>query len=103
MIIKLRPAGVSVAAILLLGACSKPVPLEAPVRAVRLVTVGADTMRSEAEYAGEVRARVESRLGFRVGGKIIRRQAELGQRVKAGDVLAQLDPQDYKLLSLIHI
>jgi multidrug efflux system membrane fusion protein len=97
MIIKLRPAGVSVAAILLLGACSKPVPLEAPVRAVRLVTVGADTMRSEAEYAGEVRARVESRLGFRVGGKIIRRQAELGQRVKAGDVLAQLDPQDYKL------
>lgn len=43
------------------------------------------------------RARVESRLGFRVGGKIIKRQAELGQRVKAGQVLAQLDPQDYKL------
>jgi multidrug efflux system membrane fusion protein len=32
-----------------------------------------------------------------VGGKIVRRQAELGQRVKAGEVLAQLDPQDYKL------
>jgi RND family efflux transporter MFP subunit len=54
-------------------------------------------MLSGAEYAGEVRARVESRLGFRVGGKIIKRQAELGQRVKAGDVLAQLDPQDYQL------
>jgi multidrug efflux system membrane fusion protein len=40
---------------------------------------------------------VESRLGFRVAGKITRRQAELGQRVKAGQVLAQLDPQDYKL------
>jgi RND family efflux transporter MFP subunit len=40
---------------------------------------------------------VESRLGFRVGGKIVRRQAELGQRVTAGQVLAQLDPQDYQL------
>jgi biotin carboxyl carrier protein len=37
------------------------------------------------------------RLGFRVGGKIIKRQAELGQRVKAGQVLAQLDPQDFRL------
>jgi multidrug efflux system membrane fusion protein len=36
-------------------------------------------------------------LGFRVGGKIVRRQVELGQRVKAGDMLAQLDPQDYQL------
>jgi RND family efflux transporter MFP subunit len=32
-----------------------------------------------------------------VAGKIIQRQAELGQRVKVGQVLAQLDPQDYKL------
>ena len=49
------------------------------------------------EYAGEVRARTESRLGFRVGGKITRRQAEIGKPVKAGQVLAQLDPQDLKL------
>ncbi len=41
------------------------------------------------EFAGEVKAQVESRLGFRVGGKIIKRQAELGQRVKAGQVLAK--------------
>jgi RND family efflux transporter MFP subunit len=44
-----------------------------------------------------VRARVESRLGFRVGGKIIKRPAEPGQRVQAGQVLAQLDPQDLQL------
>ena len=86
-----------VAASLLLSACSKPVPPEEPIRAVKVMTVGVDSMRSGAEFAGEVRARVESRLGFRVGGKIVRRQAELGQRVKAGDVLAQLDPQDYQL------
>ncbi|MDO8249516.1 MAG: efflux RND transporter periplasmic adaptor subunit [Rhodoferax sp.] len=86
-----------IAAALFVAACSKPAPPEEPIRAVKVVTVGVDSMRSGAEFAGEVRARVESRLGFRVGGKIVRRQAELGQRVKAGDVLAQLDPQDYQL------
>ncbi|WP_114971272.1 efflux RND transporter periplasmic adaptor subunit [Rhodoferax ferrireducens] len=86
-----------IAAAFLVAACSKPAPPEEPIRAVKITTVGLDSMRSGAEFAGEVRARVESRLGFRVGGKIVRRQAELGQRVKAGDVLAQLDPQDYQL------
>ena len=81
----------------LLAACSKSAPPEEPVRAVKVITVGTDVYASSHEYAGEVRARLESRLGFRVGGKIIKRQAELGQRVKAGQVLAQLDPQDFKL------
>ncbi len=81
----------------LLAACSKPAPPEEPIRAVKIMTVGVNTFASGYEFAGEVKAKVESRLGFRVGGKIIKRQAELGQRVKAGQVLAQLDPQDYKL------
>jgi multidrug efflux system membrane fusion protein len=86
-------AGVAV----LLVACSRPAPPEEPVRAVKVMTVGGGMLSSRHEYAGEVRARVESRLGFRVGGKIIKRQAELGQHVRAGQVLAQLDPQDYQL------
>lgn len=90
-------AAALVAAAFVLTACSKPVPTEEPTRAVKVVTVGAETMRSGAEFSGEVRARVESRLGFRVGGKIVQRRAELGQRVKPGQLLAQLDPQDYKL------
>ena len=95
---KLIPTALAlVAATLLLSACSKPAPPEAPIRSVKVLTVGIDNMQSGAEFAGEVRARVESRLGFRVAGKMVRRQAELGQRVKAGDVLAQLDPQDYQL------
>lgn len=87
----------SLGAALVLAACSKPAPPPEPVRAVKLVTVGASAFESGYEFAGEVRPRVESRLGFRVGGKIVRRQAELGQRVKAGQVLAQLDAQDYRL------
>ena len=86
-----------VASAALLAACSRSAPPEEPVRSVKLLTVGVGAMQSSLEYSGEVRARVESRLGFRVAGKIVQRQAELGQRVKAGQVLAQLDPQDYKL------
>ncbi len=66
---------------LALLACTKPVPSEEPIRAVRVITVGQGSMNAGSEFAGEVRARIESRLGFRVGGKIVRRQAELGQRV----------------------
>ena len=87
----------SMAALTLLSACSKPAPLPEPVRAVKIHTVGGSGLTAGYEYSGEVRARVESRLGFRVAGKIIKRQAEVGQRVKAGQILAQLDPQDYKL------
>ena len=81
----------------LLAACSKPEPPTEPIRAVRVLTVGSSQYIAGFEFAGEVRPRIESRLGFRVGGKVIRRQAELGQRVKAGQVLAELDPQDYRL------
>lgn len=87
----------ALAAAVLLAACSRPAPPEEPVRSVKLVTVGVGALQSSLEYSGEVRARVESRLGFRVAGKIVQRQAELGQRVKAGQVLAQLDPRDYQL------
>ena len=80
-----------------LSACTKAAPPAAPVRAVKVITVGSSALGTRTDYAGEVRARVESRLSFRVGGKITKRQAELGQRVKAGQVLAQLDPQDYRL------
>jgi membrane fusion protein, multidrug efflux system len=86
-------------AAVLLTACSKPPPPPEPVRAVKVLTVGEAGLVAGIEYAGEVRARVESRLGFRVGGKLIKRQAEVGQRVRAGQVLAQLDPQDFKLAS----
>jgi multidrug efflux system membrane fusion protein len=83
--------------VLALAACSPAPPPQEPIRAVKVLTVGASSFDSSPEFAGEVRPRIESRLGFRVGGKIVRRQAELGQRVKAGDVLAQLDPQDLRL------
>ena len=80
-----------------LAGCSHREAPPEPIRAVKVVTVGASAMQSQNEFSGEVRARVESRLGFRVAGKITQRQAEMGQHVDAGAPLAQLDPQDYRL------
>ena len=82
---------------LLLAACSKPVPSEEPLRAVKVMVLAADGIHSGFEYAAEVRPRTESRLGFRVSGKLLRRMVDVGQHVTAGQALAQLDAQDYKL------
>ena len=87
----------SLAALLALSACSRPEAVQEPVRAVKVMTVGNSGLDMGGEFAAEVRARVESRLGFRVAGKISQRQAEMGQRVSAGAPLAQLDAADYQL------
>ena len=89
------PFALLIAAVL--AACSRPEPAPEPVRAVRTLTVQPQSTDGVQEFAGEVRARTESRLGFRIGGKMVRRDANLGDAVKAGQVLAQLDPQDLRL------
>jgi RND family efflux transporter MFP subunit len=86
-------------AALALAACSKPEPPPEPIRAVKLLTVGLDTLNLSSEFAGDVRARTESRLGFRVGGKLLQRPVEVGQRVQTGTLLAQLDGSDLALAS----
>jgi membrane fusion protein, multidrug efflux system len=91
------PFAAALAAALVLAGCARQEPAPEPIRSVKVLTVGMDSFESSHEFAGEVRPRIESRLGFRVAGKIVRRQAEVGRRVKAGEVLAQLDPQDFNL------
>ncbi|MDQ1922003.1 efflux RND transporter periplasmic adaptor subunit [Massilia pseudoviolaceinigra] len=81
----------------LLSACSKPAEKTEDIRPVRAVVLTSSSVGVNAEFAGEVRARVESRLGFRVGGKITARKVDAGTVVKKGQVLMQLDPQDLKL------
>ena len=88
---------VLLAAAVALAACSKTEVAPDPIRAVKTITVTPQSAGGTIEYAAEVRARTESRLGFRVGGKIVRRNAEIGDKVRVGQVLAQLDPQDLKL------
>jgi membrane fusion protein, multidrug efflux system len=81
----------------IVAACSQSAPPPEPVRAVRTITVGQASQGSSVDYAGDVRPRTESRMSFRVAGKMVSRAVELGNTVKAGQVLARLDPMDLKL------
>ena len=94
---KFRLTLLCVVALSVLGACTKPAPPEEPIRAVKLLTVQSDALSAAQEFSGEVRARIESRLGFRVAGKITARHVEAGQSVRAGQLLAEVDPKDYSL------
>jgi multidrug efflux system membrane fusion protein len=84
--------------LLLIGGCAKPVEKAEDIRPVRAMTLTNGNSDVIAEYPGEVRPRVESRLGFRVGGKIVARKVDPGAIVKRGQVLMQLDPQDLQLV-----
>lgn len=80
-----------------LAGCSPAAPVAEPARPVRVMTVAPSSGAALAEFAGEVRPRIETRAGFQVAGRIAQRRVEVGQTVKAGAVLAQIDPQDYRL------
>ena len=77
---------------MLLTACSKQEEAqpEAP-RPVRTVVAGAGSATTTASYSGEVRARYESKLGFRTAGKVVSRLVEVGSHVRTGQVLLRMD------------
>ncbi len=80
---------------LALIACSKETPppekIERPASTLVVGALGADQSNV---YSGEIRARYETVLGFRIGGKIIARTADVGDKVKSGQLLARLDAAD---------
>lgn len=84
-------------AISLISSCSKHAEKVEDVRPVRAIQINAAQQQVMAEYSGNIQARVESHLGFRVGGKIQTRQVDVGTLVKPGQILMQLDPQDLRL------
>ena len=87
----------SLAVLLLLTACGKaPLPPE-PLRPVLTTVLGARAGNGEVSYTGEVRSRYETPLAFRIPGKIAARLVDAGAQVKAGEVLARLDPADTAL------
>jgi membrane fusion protein, multidrug efflux system len=85
------------AASLLLTACSEAPAPAAVVKPVFVTTVTPANSAQIRSFTSVVRARVETELGFRTGGKVVERLVEVGDSVKAGQVLARLDPADYQL------
>ncbi len=88
-------SGLALVALVLSG-CGADGPVEAPPRPA-IVVQPQPAATALQVFSGEVRAREEPALSFRVGGKIARRLAGTGVRVRKGDVLAELDPQDLDL------
>lgn len=85
--------------LILLIACGKPPAPPEPLRPVKTVRVSMEPSEVAFNLPGEVRARHEAPLGFRVGGKIIECKVNLGDTVKRGQILAKLEPTDYQLAS----
>lgn len=81
----------------LLVACGKKPEAEAPPRPVRLMKLQPAGADNAVTYSGNIQARIESRLGFRVGGKVAARLVDVGATVKKGQVLARLDLADLML------
>lgn len=67
------------------------------VRPVKAQQIMFDTATQRDSYAGEVEARYITDLGFRVSGKIVERKVDVGDSVKANQVLARIDATDYRL------
>jgi RND family efflux transporter MFP subunit len=78
----------------LLCACSKEQPPPEPVRPVLSMLVSAQDQAQLGRFAGTVEARYQSTLGFRVAGRIARREVDVGAQVQADQLLAVLDPTD---------
>ena len=80
-----------------LAACKKEEKAATPeVRPVRTVTVALSEAGETVSLTGEIQARYQADIGFRVNGKIIERPVDVGTQVKKGDILARLDPQQYR-------
>ena len=91
-------ASTAVAAALLAAACEEPPPAaESTVRPVRYVSVRATGAQRTRTFSGVARAGTESVLSFRVPGTIARLRVDVGDQVRAGASIAELDPVDYEL------
>lgn len=81
----------------LVAACGHEAKGEVPAKAVIAARLTPTDTTARDKYSGDVHARYESALGFRVPGKIVARQVNLGDSVKAGQLLAKLDAADAEL------
>ena len=95
---KRRPQWVLASALTLaLAACGKPEASTEPARPVLVVQPSGGAETAFRAYAGEIRAREESALSFRIGGALVKRLVDAGDRVRRGQLLAELDPGDASL------
>jgi RND family efflux transporter MFP subunit len=80
----------------LLGACEQPQTVEEVIRPVRYEEVRAADREESRTYSGTTQAELEIDLSFRVGGRLDRRDVDVGDLVGPDDPVGELDPADYE-------
>lgn len=78
----------------LFSGCGRQAEPEQKAPLVRTQTVAMEAAAQAAEYAGSVHGRHEKNMAFQVGGQIVERAIQLGDRVPAGAVMMRIDPKD---------
>jgi RND family efflux transporter MFP subunit len=85
-------------AVVFVGGCKQEEKAAAVApQAVQVMRIDPAAANDVWSYVGTLRARFESDIAFRVGGKITRRLVDIGASVAAGQIIAELDPTDYRL------
>ena len=77
-----------------LAGCDKKPPPAVQVRPVRTVTVERGAEGETVSLTGQVRAKDQVNLAFRLDGRMIKRLVHVGDALQAGEIVAQLDPQN---------
>jgi RND family efflux transporter MFP subunit len=72
-------------------------PAEPVIRPARVAAIDFRSHMHSLMLAGIVAPRIETTLGFRVSGKVISREVDVGAIVKSGQLIARIDPTDYRL------
>lgn len=94
----LSAAGLVLASTLALASCTEEnAEVTREIRPVKVVEIAKATNVRALEFSGSVKSRTEMNLGFRIAGKVTERLVDIGDRVRPGDVLARVDPTDYRL------
>jgi RND family efflux transporter MFP subunit len=87
---------VMAAMLALVAACSNEAPPRNDARPVKTLVVAVAAVSDLGSVTGEIRARTETDVGFRIGGKILQRPVDVGTTVAQDTVLARLDDTNEK-------
>src|SRR5258707_5229199 len=85
-----------IAVALLLSACSKEQPKKVEIRPVRVTLVQHALSGDTISLTGQIQARDQVNLAFRIGGRLQERNVTVGDPVAPGQIVAKIEPQDYQ-------
>ena len=83
--------------LLLIAGCAKEAQIVEEIRSIKTITIGETTDGQVRKFSGVVRAVDRTGLSFEVPGNVLRVKVDIGDVVKKGDVLAELDKEPYVL------